>query len=150
MFEYTHSNSIIHELDPRTKLIYSACMLIPVILIYSLPVLLFLLIIACFVWISAKIPLNKQKNVIKFIVFITVICFGTQIFFYTEMPIYSGPKTVLIELLPVEIPILRKLTITVEGLFHSLILTLKLTILFFSSMIIIYTTHPSEIMLVLR
>ena len=150
MFEYTHSNSVIHGLDPRTKLIYSACVLIPVFLIYSLPILLFLLFIACFVWISAKIPLNKQKKVLKFIVFIIVICFGTQIFFYTEMPIYTGPKTVLIELLPVEIPILGKLTITIEGLFHSLILTLKLTVLFFSSMIIIFTTHPSEIMLVLR
>lgn len=150
MFEYTHSNSIIHRLDPRTKLIYSTCMLIPVILIYSLPVLVFLLFVACFVWISAKIPFNKQKRVLKFIVIIVVICFGTQIFFYTGMPMYTGPKTVLIELLPVEIPILGKLTITIEGVFHSLILTLKLTILFFSSMIIIYTTHPSEIMLVLR
>ena len=150
MFEYTHSNSIIHGLDPRTKLIYTTCMLIPVILIYSLPILLFLLFITCLVWISAKIPINKQKRVLKFIVIIVVFCFGTQIFFYTGMPTYIGPKTVLLEILPVEIPIFGKLTITVEGLFHSLILTLKLTILFFSSMIIIYTTHPSEILLVLR
>lgn len=150
MFEYTHSNSIIHRLDPRTKMIYSIGMCIAVIFIYSLPILLFLLFIACLIWVSAKIPLKKQKKILKFLIIIIIICFGTQIFFYTGMPTYTGPRTVLIELLPVEIPIFGKLTITVEGLFHSLILTLKLSILFFSTIIIIYTTHPSEIMLILR
>ena len=150
MFEYTHSDSFIHQLDPRSKLTYSACMLIAVLVVYSLPILLFLLLIALLIWVSAKIPFNKQKRILKFLIIIVVLCFGTQIFFYTTMPIYTGSETVLIEFLPAEIPIFGKLTITIEGIYHSLIVSLKLTTIFFSTIIIIYSTHPSEILLVLR
>jgi len=109
-----------------------------------------MLIISILVWGSARIPLKKQKEILKYLVIIVLTCFGTQIFFYTTMPTYTGPKTVLIEFLPAEFPLLGKLAITIEGIFHSLILSLKLSIIFFSTNIIVYATHPSEILLIFR
>ncbi len=150
MLEYVPSNSIVHRLDPRSKIYYAACMLVASLVVSSIPVLLCLLLVTIAVWMVARIPLSKCRLLFFVVGSVALVTIGTQSVFYTESMWYLGSKTVLFYLLPWDVPIIGRLPVTWEGIEYGVMLTLRLLVIVLPSLMVPFTTHPSEIMLVLR
>jgi len=143
MIEYINSNSVIHDLNPGTKFFFSVAMLFAAIITSSPYFLFFLIILSSIVWFMAEIPLRKFKQV--FIVLITLFLVGTltQAVFFTEQSNYSGIKTVLFYLSPY-------IPVTMEGIRYGIIFSMRMMVIFMPPILIPLTSHPSEIVLMLR
>jgi len=150
MIEYVNSNSPLHRLDPRSKIIFALCIMAAAIITSSYTMLAFLIIISVIIWIIADIPLKKFKS--TFLVLLVFIVMGmlTQAVFYTDRPDYTGPKTVLFNIMPYNVPLIGSLPVTVEGLKYGLVFSMRMVAVLLAPMIVPFTTHPSDMILVLR
>lgn len=150
MIEYVNSNSPLHQLDPRSKIVFVLCIMAAAILTSSYIILSFLIIVSAIVWIIADVPIRKFKPV--FLVLLVFVLLGmlTQSVFYTDRPDYTGVKTVLFNLLPYDVPVIGSLPVTVEGLKYGMVFSMRMVVVILAPMIIPFTTHPSDMMLVLR
>ncbi|OPY23611.1 MAG: Energy-coupling factor transporter transmembrane protein EcfT [Methanobacterium sp. PtaU1.Bin242] len=150
MIEYVNSNSPLHRLDPRSKIIFVLCIMAAAILTSSYIMLSFLIIVSAIVWIIADVPIKKFKPV--FLVLLVFVLMGmlTQAVFYTDRPDYTGSKTVLFNIMPYNVPVIGSLPVTVEGLKYGLVFSMRMVAVLLAPMIVPLTTHPSDMILVLR
>jgi len=150
MIEYIHSNSMIHRLDPRTKLLFSLFVLFAAIITSSYLILSFLIIISIILWILAGIPLKKFKPLFLIIVVLILIGTMTQAVFYTEKPGYTSTKTVIFNIDPYNLPVIGMLPVTVEGIKYGILFSMRMIAILIPPLLLPFTTHPSEIILMLR
>lgn len=150
MIEYVNSNSPLHRLDPRSKIIFVLCIMAAAILTSSYIMLSFLIIVSAIVWIIANVPIRKFKPVFLVLLVFVVMGMLTQAVFYTDRPDYAGIKTVLFNILPYNVPVIGSLPVTVEGLKYGLVFSMRMVAILLAPMIIPFTTHPSDMILVLR
>ncbi len=150
MIEYVNSNSPLHRLDPRSKIIFVLCIMAAAILTSSYIMLSFLIIVSAIVWIIADVPIRKFKPVFLVLLVFVVMGMLTQAVFYTDRPDYSGTKTVLFNILPYNVPVIGSLPVTVEGLKYGMVFSMRMVAIILAPMIIPFTTHPSDMILVLR
>ncbi len=79
--QYYHSNSWLHRLDPRTKIISLFILMITTFILHSLLGLLSMLILVLILIISSKIPLAKFLQSLKMMAMLLVFTVFFQIFF---------------------------------------------------------------------
>lgn len=150
IIEYVKANSFVHKLDPRSKLLFSFCILGSAIITYSMPFLFLLIVISLILWKLSKIPIKNFKPFFLMIFSIVIIGIITQAVFFTDKPGYDGTKTVIFNLMPFDIPFIGYLPVTVEGIKYGIIFSMKMVAIFIPPLILPFTTHPSEIILMLR
>ncbi|MDI9614588.1 energy-coupling factor transporter transmembrane component T [Methanothermobacter sp.] len=150
MIEYINSDSIIHKLNPFTKFLFSLIVLTASIITSSVWILASLITVSIICWLTARIPLKNFKVLLIVIVAMIVIGTLTQSLFFTEKPGYTGTKTVLFNIIPYDLPVIGALPITLEGLKYGIIFSMRMTAIVISSLLLPITTHPTEIILMLK
>ncbi|KAF5032144.1 Energy-coupling factor transporter transmembrane protein EcfT [anaerobic digester metagenome] len=150
MIEYVNSNSPLHRLDPRSKILFSFCIMAAAISTSSYIMLAFLIIVSAIIWIMADVPIGKLKPVFLVLLVFVLVGIVTQAVFYTDRTNYTGTVTVLFNLLPCNVPVIGSLPVTVEGLKYGLVFSMRMVVILLAPMIIPFTTHPRDMILVLR
>jgi len=150
MIEYVNSNSPLHRLDPRSKIIFALCIMAAAIITSSYIMFAFLIIISAIVWIIADVPLRKLKHVFLVLLLFVIMGMITQAVFYTDRPDYTSTKTVIFNILPYSVPVIGSLPVTVEGLMHGVVFSMRMVAVLLAPMIVPFTIHPSDMILVLR
>ena len=79
--QYYNSNSWLHRLDPRTKIVCIMIFMIAIFLIDSLYMLLGVLGGVTLIIISSKIPFGKFLRSLKMVAFLLIFAFACQILF---------------------------------------------------------------------
>lgn len=126
---YMPGNSIIHQLDPRTKLLGWLAMVTAILVSYSWPVLLLNTGLIFLVIYLAQTSLSSVMRGVKWLWIIFIFSFVAQCIYTQGVPLFSlGP-----------------LTVTLEGVYRGLSTFLRLLILFLSSTILTMTTSPMKL-----
>jgi len=126
---YLPGNSIIHQLDPRTKLLGWLAMVTAILVSYSWPVLLLNTGLVFIVIYLAQTSLSSVMRGVKWLWIIFIFSFLAQCVFTQGVPLFS----------------LGSLTVTVEGVYRGLATFLRLLILFLSATILTMTTSPMKL-----
>lgn len=122
-------NSIIHQLDPRTKLLGWLAMVTAILVSYSWPVLLLNTGLIFLVIYLAQTSLSSVMRGVKWLWIIFIFSFVAQCVCTQGVHLFSlGP-----------------LTVTLEGVYRGLSTFLRLLILFLSSTILTMTTSPMKL-----
>ncbi len=127
--QYFPTESWFHNLDPRTKILATFIMVILVFFIHSFLGYLILFVFLYLSYIIAKIPFIHLLRGIKPILFLIVITFVFQVFFYGENVIYKIWF----------IPIYK------EGLIKGAYLSLRIIFLVTFTSFLTQTTSPLDI-----
>jgi len=143
---YLDRNTILHKLDPRVKLFLSLVCAILVVILDKPATLFALFIILLFTFILLKPPFSYIK-IVSYLIAIALI--GTVIsqgLFY-----YFDPKTIIFTILPKDAGFLGYITggiyLYKEGLIYGLVQSFRLFSIIILSMMIVMTTHPSDLIL---
>lgn len=146
MFQYHDADTLVHRVDPRAKLGWVVTVSVLVMMLGH-PVLLGgLFLIALFPWILAHPPLRKFRILLLLLAISLTGTMITQGFFY-----YWEPKTVLLTLIPPGLPLLGRITgglyLYREGLIYGAIQSLRFLSAITTGLLIVLTTHPSDLLL---
>ncbi|MCG9968818.1 energy-coupling factor transporter transmembrane protein EcfT [Pelotomaculum terephthalicicum JT] len=126
--KYVPGNSLIHRLDPRTKLLGGLIVVTAILVNYNWPVLLLNTGLIFMVIFLSEINLPSVLRGIKWLWIIFIFSFLAQCVYTQGNPLFSlGP-----------------LTVTIEGVYRGLATFLRLLILFLSSTILTMTTSPMK------
>lgn len=127
--QYYKTDSVIHQLDPRTKLFGTVLFLITLFLGQSVPLYVCAgLFVAVMIKIS-KVPFRFMIRGLKAILFILV--------FSAVFNVFLTPGTVLIRI--------WKLTVTIEGLEAAIYMIIRLIMLILGSSLMTLTTTPNNL-----
>lgn len=146
---YISRATFFHHLDPRTKILMSlACACLIVILNTSFSLFgLFIILLAAF--FSVKPPLSYIKITTYLMGMAIVATVISQGFFY-----YFEPRTPILTILPKDAGLIGKLTggisIYREGLIYGVVQSMRLFSATLLSMVIVMSTHPSDLILGLK
>lgn len=128
--QYYPTNSPIHRLDPRAKLIFSLLFMIFIFFAKSYTAFLYVIIFLTIVTIVAKIPLKIVLKSIKLVLFLLIFTGLINLFLYKE-------GTVLAQW--------WIFTITDRGIDLTVKLALRLSLLIIGTSILTLTTTPMEL-----
>ncbi len=128
--QYYPTNSPIHKLDPRAKLIFSLLFMIFIFFAKSYTAFLYVIIFLTIVTIVAKIPLKIVLKSIKLVLFLLIFTGLINLFLYKE-------GTVLAQW--------WIFTITDRGIDLTVKLALRLSLLIIGTSILTLTTTPMEL-----
>lgn len=128
--QYIPGDSLIHRLDPRTKLISSIWFIILIFLGSSFWSYLILAAIVLFAASISNIPISYYINGLKPLTFLILITVSLQL-------VFSPGDNVLFEL--------GWLQITSEGLMNAIKIIVRFVLIIFMSTILTLTTTPLEI-----
>ncbi|MCK4452690.1 MAG: energy-coupling factor transporter transmembrane protein EcfT [Anaerolineae bacterium] len=146
MLEYECRHSLLERLDPRTKLLLVGILSAGALFADSWASLLVLLAAVLLLWKIGRLSFRKHRLIMGMLAFGAGGTVLTQSIFYTASPAYAGPSTVLFHLLPVNIPITGRLSVTLEGARYGALIALRLAIMMLSAPLVPLTTHPSRLM----
>ncbi len=125
--QYFPGHTVVHRLDPRTKLI---CMVLYVVALFCAPTLPAYLPVALFLAVSILLSGVKWRALtrgLKPVVFIVVFTAVMNLFFTDGTPLADAP-------------LLR--SITWEGLERSVFMVLRIVMLIMGTFLVTYTTSP--------
>ena len=128
--QYLPGNTVIHQLDPRTKIILMIAYIVMLFLVRSLPVFLVPALYVVGTLLLAKIPVRYMVSSLKPVRWLLVIMF------VLNLSLTSGETTL------VEFWIIR---ITLESLRKALFITLRLLLLVAGTSLLTLTTSPIEL-----
>lgn len=146
IFQYHDAHTLVHRIDPRAKLVWVVIISVLVMLLGHPVLLAGLFLIALCPWFLAHPPLRKFRMLFLLLAIALVGTMITQGLFY-----YWEPKTVVLTLIPEDLPVLGRMTgglyIYREGLAYGAIQSLRFLSAVTTGMLIIITTHPSDLLL---
>ncbi|SFH10124.1 energy-coupling factor transport system permease protein [Desulfotomaculum arcticum] len=126
---YTPGTSLIHQLDPRTKLLGGFAIIIAILVDNSWPVLTLNTVLIFTVIYLAKINLKSVLQGVKWLWLIFFLTFVVQCIYTQGEPLFSlGPVIV-----------------TREGVYRGVATFLRLLILYLSSTVLTMTTSPMKL-----
>lgn len=136
------------RLEPRTKILLmliSGCL---VVLLDS-PTALFVCFLGSILLVAISVPTWRQIGLLcAFLFFTTWGLIYSQAIFYNEFP-----RTVLLTLVPADLPVIGRLTGGVrvyrEGLFHGIVQSLRFNTTLVIGCFIVWTTQPRDLLLAL-
>lgn len=128
--QYFHSNSIIHRLDPRTKMLLLILNIVFLFLTQNMYSLLVCSVLTITVMIISKVPAKMFFKNIKTI--LPIIIFTTAINLF-----YGNGGTVLFSF--------WHLTISTSGIWRAVYMASRIIILILLSSVLTYTTTPNDI-----
>jgi len=139
-------STIIHNIDPRAKVAILFAMSLLVVSLDNEKILFFLFLIPLSAYPAAR--LSATKYWIAFI-FIAIGLWGTvfsQALFYREWP-----RTIVLTLIPQELPVLGKITgglyVYKEGFLYGLIQGLRFSTMTAAGLLLCWTTPPQKMLL---
>ncbi len=127
--QFFPKDSIVHELDPRVKILLVICF---VVVLFMLTNILTLILTMCFILISyklAKIPLKLILKSIKPLLFIIIFTSVINMFFTKGNIIFN----------------FWKFSISKEGVFLAIVLIIRVVNMVAVSALLTYTTSPIEL-----
>jgi len=127
--QYVHGNSLLHSLDPRTKIMCSIIIIISVFINYSWYHLFFYVFLMVYAIKISGMNLKFVLNSLRNIRYLLLVTFILQAF------LTSGEPVVMI----------GKLSITQEGLILGTTNLFRLIILYLGSMVLLMTTSPIKL-----
>lgn len=149
MIKYYDRRTLFHELDPRVKILWSLGLSLLIVLANGPAPLLFLFGIAGFPLLWVRPPLVRMKGFWILMVSIVVGTMISQGFFY-----YFRPRTPIFTLLSPDFPLLGRITggirLYQEGLFYGAVQSLRMLAALNLGLLLVTTTHPSELIYGLR
>ncbi len=151
ILEYVEKSTWLHKTDPLAKILYSTILIFLAFIIWNIGTLIFILLFQTVIFLSIRPPSQKVKFYFKVLAYITITTILSQSLFYYGYYNY-GEGRVLVYLLPPNIPVIRDLTggkgvaIIYEGFIYGFIVALKIIIMMITSLTVIYTTKPGEIL----
>ncbi|MCL2045996.1 MAG: energy-coupling factor transporter transmembrane protein EcfT [Oscillospiraceae bacterium] len=125
--QYFPGDTIVHRLDPRTKLILTMVYITALFMANVLPAFLLMIIVLMTCLALSKIKAKTALKGIKPVVFILVFMTLLNIFFY-------GGDTILIQFYVI--------VITKEGILRAVYMAVRLIMLIVGSFLLTYTTSP--------
>lgn len=131
--QYYPGDSVIHRLDPRTKIVLAIALIVIVFLIDTIWGFAALAVFICVVVALAKVGARSVIRSIRPLLFIIILTFIINLFFYGK----TGTDTVLIQW--------GTLTVTEEGILRAVLFELRLVFLIFSTSLLTLTTSPMQL-----
>mgnify|MGYP003301146653 FL=1 len=128
--QYFPFNSVIHRLDPRTKLLFTIVFIVTVFLANNFVSLFFCMLLSAVVIGFSKIPVKTVMKGLKPILLIIVITSILQI-------AYVDSGIVLVDE--------WKIKITSGGILTAVFMTLRISLLIVMSTMLTYTTSPTSL-----
>lgn len=128
--QYFPFNSVIHRLDPRTKLLFTIVFIVTVFLANNFVSLFFCMLLSAVVIGFSKIPVKTVMKGLKPILLIIVITSILQI-------AYVDSGIVLVDE--------WKIKITSGGILTAVFMTLRISLLIVMSSMLTYTTSPTAL-----
>ena len=128
--QYFPFNSVIHRLDPRTKLLFTIVFIVTVFLANNFVSLFFCMLLTAVVIGFSKIPLKTVVKGLKPILLIIIITSVLQI-------AYVDTGIVLVDV--------WKIKITSGGILTAVFMTLRISLLIVMSTMLTYTTSPTAL-----
>ncbi|MBE6810590.1 MAG: energy-coupling factor transporter transmembrane protein EcfT [Ruminococcaceae bacterium] len=128
--QYFESNSFVHKLDPRSKLLLLILIIVSIFVAqnaFALSVVAIFIILSVFL---SKIPIKMYLKNIKAILPIIIFTMIINLF-------YNASGTILISF--------WKLTITTGSIYRALYMSARILLLIISSAELTYTTTPNEL-----
>ena len=137
MTAYLDRHSPIHSLDPRVKIGWSVVVSLLAIILGH-PILLgTLLILTLLPWSLVRPPLARVRLLLLLVAMTSVGSMLSQGFFYT-----LEPRTEWVRILP-------GLSLSREGVFYGAVVSLRLVSVLAAGSLVVFTTHPSDMILAL-
>lgn len=124
--QYIPGNSILHRLDPRTKIFWTALLMVATFLLESWPEYVMMGVLTVILLLISGVPIKQSIRGVKPLLFILAITAILNIFFTGGTPIF--------EIGPVKV--------TYEGVFAAIKLFLRLVILVITASLMTITTTP--------
>jgi energy-coupling factor transport system permease protein len=128
---YYPENSLIHNLDPRTKLIAVFMLMTAFLLSYKPLLLLSYVVLSAFIIVLSKLPLSLVFRNLRPFVWIFLLTLVVHLFWTPGRVFWS-------------LPVLG-IDLTVEGLFMGLVFSLRLVLLIIIAAVLTLTTSPIEL-----
>ena len=128
--QYFPFESLIHRLDPRTKLVLTVCMIIFIFCATNFISLIFTVVVVLTILILSKIPFKMYLKNLKFILPIIILTTVLNLF-------YIKDGNVLLEFWIIKI--------TNYGIERSLFMSIRVIFLILISSVLTYTTSPNDI-----
>ena len=135
-FAYLPGNSLMHNLNPLSKMFFLMLLTISVFMIRSLILLSIIFIMIIFITLISKISLKDLLRKLKFIFIILIISIILNIFFNA---IPSSQETVLFYLFKIPFLPIRRLAV-----YYALKASMIILILYTSTIIYSNTTSPKD------
>jgi energy-coupling factor transport system permease protein len=137
MLAYLERCSPLHRLDPRVKIAWSVLVSLLAVLFQQPWLLAGLLTLALLPWILVRPPLSRLRFLLAAVGTTVVGTALSQGFFYT-----LEPRTELLRVLP-------GLSLSVEGVLHGSVVSLRLVAVLAAGTLVVFTTHPADLILAL-
>ena len=128
--QYYATNSVVHKLDPRIKIVLLLALLVLIFCATNLFSLAFLTICIFGIQLVTKVPIRVYLKNLKIIIPILIITMLLNVF-------YVKDGTVLLEF--------WRIKITVGGVERSVFMGLRVVLLILASSVLTYTTTPNDL-----
>lgn len=147
--KYQQSETLLHRIDPRIKLLYSLGVSILIVAVSS-PFWLAILTMAVIgVFSLIRINFSQIRVFVSIVCVIVVSTVMSQSFFY-----YFEPRTALVTLVPARVPVIGTFTggiaVYREGIVYGLVQSMRIICATFLGATIVMSTHPSAFIRSLR
>lgn len=139
---YVAQKTFLHRLDGRSKLIAMLTIFL-LALMFTDPVFIgALLLLVLIAWSSARLPFTMMKSILSYFLWIALIIFVIQVFFY--------PGTTNVFKISDPIPAIGfSGFITREGIYFGIAMVLRLVVIMIVAPLLVMTTPIPELMLAL-
>ncbi|MBQ4093765.1 MAG: energy-coupling factor transporter transmembrane protein EcfT [Oscillospiraceae bacterium] len=127
--QYINSGSVVHKLDPRLKLVLTLVFLIVIFTFGSLEAMLATAAAVMLLYRVAKIPLKLLRRSLKAVMPIVLFTSVLNMFFVSGDVLVS----------------FWKISITKQGIYFALMLSLRIVLLLAGTSLLTYTTTPIEL-----
>lgn len=128
--QYFPLNSVIHKLDPRTKLLFTTVFIVMTIVSNNFVSLGFCLLVSVAVVIASRVPLKTVVKSLRPIVLVILVTSLLQV-------LYNEGGIVLVEF--------WKIKITSGGVLTAVYMALRIILLIVMSTMLTYTTSPTSL-----
>jgi len=146
LFEYADINTPFHKLDVRTKIIYLFCISMLSLIFFNPIHLLVTLLLSILVAVSAQVPISR---VLKKILLPTLIIPLSLLFFAAfTVGVPDQPNLQIAEVILYDlgrVPLLGHLQLTVAGIITGINFGLKMFVMIFAAVTILYATDLEDI-----
>ena len=137
MSVYLDRPSPVHSLDPRVKIAWSVVASLLAVILGHPVLLAALLFLTILPWFLVRPPLARVRLLLILVLTTSVGSMISQGFFYT-----FEPRTEWLRLFP-------GLSLSREGVFYGAVVSLRLVAVLAAGSLVVFTTHPSEMILAL-
>ncbi len=128
--QFIDTNSVVHKLDPRTKLLFLLAFIVLIFVAGNFASVLLLSVFLIFVLLISKIPVKMYLKNIKTILPIIILTALLNMF-------YTGDGNILVDYWII--------TITVGGVMRAVFMAVRIILLILASAVLSYTTSPTSL-----